>query len=141
MKIKKIDENFSTATQITVADIPVIKAAGIASIICNRPNDEGSNQPSFEEVAAAAKSEGISTMYIPLNKDQEPTIEVQAFADALAELPCPTLGYCRSGLRSAKLWSLASLGSKTKDEIIKSTKSAGYDMYLYLYYGNKPTLA
>jgi sulfide:quinone oxidoreductase len=33
--------------------------------------------------------------------------EVKAFAAALDELPSEILAYCRSGARSANLWSLA----------------------------------
>lgn len=130
MKINKVDDNFSATAQVTVDDISAIKAAGFASIICNRPDGESSGQPSFEEVSAAAKAEGITAVHIPLSKDKVPSDEVPLFAEALQELPSPTLGYCRSGLRSVTLWSLAQLkqDNMRSDQIIAAATGAGYDI-------------
>ena len=128
MKINKVNDSFSAAAQITVADIPAIKAAGFASIICNRPDDESSDQTTFEVIEAAAVAAGIKAVYIPLPANQSPSSEVQAFSEALAKLPRPTLGYCRSGMRSTTLWSLAQSGSLSNAEILTATKGAGYDM-------------
>ena len=90
MKINKVDDNFSASAQLTVADIPAIKAAGFRSIICNRPDGEGGDQTSFELIAAAAKAEGIEAVYVPLLIDKKvPENETQVFSDALAgALPC-----------------------------------------------------
>ena len=128
MKINKVDENFSAAAQITAADIPAIKAAGIASIICNRPDGESSDQTNFETIAAAAHAAGMEAVYVPLVRDKVPDGETEAFSSAFAKLPWPILGYCRSGMRSATLWSLAQVGNLSNEAIITATKGAGYDM-------------
>lgn len=59
MDIKKISEKVSVTPQITVADMAAIKVAGFKAIICNRPDGEGSDQPMFGEIEAAAKEAGI----------------------------------------------------------------------------------
>ena len=43
-------------------------------------------------------------------------------------LPGPALAYCRTGTRSATLWSLAVAGEKTTAEILQTTAAVGYDM-------------
>jgi sulfide:quinone oxidoreductase len=43
-------------------------------------------------------------------------------------MPGPVLAYCRSGTRSATLWSLAQAGARPFDEILSATAAAGYDM-------------
>jgi sulfide:quinone oxidoreductase len=51
-----------------------------------------------------------------------------AFASALKELPGPTFAYCRTGTRSATLWSLSAARHRPLPEILAATKAAGYDM-------------
>lgn len=128
MKINKISDKFSVAAQITSSDLAEIKKAGFTSIICNRPDGESSDQPSFEEVELAAKAQGINILYVPLGSKQNPTEEVYSFSKALAELPKPILSYCRSGMRSATLWSLSQSTKLSNEEILSATKQAGYDM-------------
>ncbi|MFC6636657.1 beta-lactamase hydrolase domain-containing protein [Sulfitobacter sediminilitoris] len=51
-----------------------------------------------------------------------------AFRRALADLPKPILAYCRTGTRSAILWSLAQENEMSLEEIISATGRAGYDV-------------
>ncbi|MGI9500254.1 MAG: beta-lactamase hydrolase domain-containing protein, partial [Geminicoccaceae bacterium] len=44
---RKVTENLSVSPQITTSDIEAIAAAGFRSIICNRPDGEAPDQPSF----------------------------------------------------------------------------------------------
>ena len=55
MEIKRITDKVSVAPQITVADMADIKKAGFRAIICNRPDGEGADQPSYAEIEKAAK--------------------------------------------------------------------------------------
>ncbi len=43
-------------------------------------------------------------------------------------MPGPVLAYCRTGTRSATLWSLAMAGDKPLPDILQAAKGAGYDM-------------
>ncbi|NBS97707.1 MAG: TIGR01244 family phosphatase, partial [Betaproteobacteria bacterium] len=45
MEIKTLDPDLGVTGQIAVSDLPAIVAAGYRSIICNRPDHEGSDQP------------------------------------------------------------------------------------------------
>ena len=128
MKIKSLDRNFSSAASITAADISAIKAAGIRSIICNRPNGEADDQTNFDEISTAADTVGIKAAYVPLEKGKVPKTEVEAFAKALDGLPGPTLGYCATGTRSAALWALINSELLGKDQVISITRSAGFDI-------------
>jgi sulfide:quinone oxidoreductase len=66
MKINKLTESLSVRLQITVPDMQTIKEQGFRSIICNRPDGEGSDQPTFEEIAKAAKELDIEAVYLPI---------------------------------------------------------------------------
>ncbi|WP_333714154.1 TIGR01244 family sulfur transferase [Yoonia sp.] len=101
-----ISPTFSVSPQITAADIAAIKAAGYRAIICNRPDNEGADQPAFAEIAAAARAADLKTAYIPVIPGAVTQDNVTALAAALKDLPQPVLAYCRSGARAASLWSL-----------------------------------
>jgi sulfide:quinone oxidoreductase len=104
MHAKPINPNFAVSEQITVAQIAEVKAAGFKSIICNRPDGEGYDQPDFSEIEQAAKAAGLQARYIPVNPGMMSHADVQAFAEAIKTLPAPVLAFCRSGARSTALW-------------------------------------
>ncbi len=128
MDIKKITDKMSVAAQISAADVAAIKDAGFRAIVCNRPDGEGADQPSFEEIEVAAKCAGIEVAYLPITAGIVSDQNVADFGTVIADLPRPILGYCRSGTRSATLWSLHEAKKRPLAEILAATKQAGYDM-------------
>jgi sulfide:quinone oxidoreductase len=54
--------------------------------------------------------------------------DVESFGAALKDLPRPVLAYCRTGTRSATLWSFHESKKRPMHEILAATKAAGYDM-------------
>ena len=128
MDSNKITDKVSVAPQIAVNDIETIKAAGFKAIICNRPDGEGADQPNFEEIQKAAREAGLEAAYVPVQSGKVTDKNVEEFGAALKELPRPVLAYCRTGTRSATLWSLHEAVKRPLPEILAATKSAGYDM-------------
>jgi len=128
MDIKKITDKFSVTPQITPDEIDAIKETGFKAIICNRPDGEGPDQPTFEEIETAAKKAGLEVTYVPVQSGMVRDEDVEAFGAALKDLPRPVLGYCRTGTRSATLWSLHEAKKRPLPEILAATKAAGYDM-------------
>ncbi|WP_306131612.1 bifunctional protein tyrosine phosphatase family protein/NAD(P)/FAD-dependent oxidoreductase [Roseivivax marinus] len=128
MDIRKIDDRLSVSPQITADDVTALAAEGYRAIICNRPDGEGSDQPSFEEIERAAHENGMEARYIPVTSGMVEDGHARAFDAALRELPGPVLAYCRSGTRSATLWSLAEAEDRPLPEILAKTRAAGYDM-------------
>ncbi len=128
MDIRRITDGLSVSPQITAADIPALKDAGFRSIIANRPDAEGPDQPGHDEMQAAAAEAGLEFRYLPVTPGTVKDETAAAFDKALTELPGPVLAYCRTGTRSATLWSLAEAGRRPLPEILAATKAAGYDM-------------
>jgi len=128
MELKKISEKFTVSPQITADDVATLKSAGFKAIICNRPDGEGADQPTFPEIEAAAKKAGIQALYVPIVAGKVSDDDVAAFGAALKELPRPVLAYCRTGTRSATLWSFHESQKRPMPEILAATKAAGYDM-------------
>lgn len=129
MQAKAISNSLSVSEQVRSADIAAIAAAGFRSIICNRPDGEGADQPSFAEIAAAAKERGIEAAYLPVVSGKVSDEDAQAFGRLIETLPKPVFAFCRTGTRSATLWSLSE-GARGRPlaEILAAAKAAGYDM-------------
>ncbi len=103
MDIKKIDDRFSTTGQIRPDEVEALAAEGYRLIVCNRPDGEDAGQPTFAEVAAAAKQHGMAATHIPMTG--APTEgQIDAFREAMKASDGPVLAYCRSGARSQKLY-------------------------------------
>ena len=128
MELKKLSDKLFVSPQITADDMAAIKDAGFRAIICNRPDGEGADQPSFEEIGAAAKAAGIEARYVPVQSGMVRDEDVAAFGEALEDLQRPVLAYCRTGTRSATLWSFHESKKRPMPEILAATKAAGYDM-------------
>ncbi|MEO0930353.1 MAG: TIGR01244 family sulfur transferase, partial [Pseudomonadota bacterium] len=128
MEIKKLNDELSVTPQITIADLTAVKEQGFRSIICNRPDGEGADQPTHQEIDAAAAKLGLDMAYQPIVEGKVSDQDAEDFARLMTELPGPVLAYCRTGTRSATLWSLAQADKMETSEILSTTRAAGYDM-------------
>ncbi|WP_026987314.1 bifunctional protein tyrosine phosphatase family protein/NAD(P)/FAD-dependent oxidoreductase [Fodinicurvata fenggangensis] len=128
MNIRKIDDSLAVSPQIAVDDLPKLAAEGYRAVICNRPDGEGGDQPSFEEIERAARENGMEARYLPVDSGLVRDENADDFAEAMRTLPGPVLAYCRSGTRSATLWALSEAKRRPLPEILGKTKTAGYDM-------------
>ena len=82
MDIKRISSALSVSPQIAATDIATLKAEGFRSIICNRPDGEGADQPNFEEIRAAAEAAGMEVRYIPIQTGMVRDADADAFGAA-----------------------------------------------------------
>ena len=128
MDIKPVSEKLSLSEQLQLSDIATVAEQGYRSIICNRPDGEGADQPTFDEVKKSAEAMGMAVRYQPVVPGQISDDDVDSFSQSMRELPKPTLAYCRTGTRSATLWSLSQANNLPVSDILSSTKAAGYDM-------------
>ncbi|MBA2658909.1 MAG: TIGR01244 family phosphatase [Nitrosospira sp.] len=103
--LTRIDADFSFSPQIDVEDLANIKAAGFKSVICNRPDSEdGGVHPDHDLLEAAANKLGLEFAYLPVIPGQINDANVADFKSIVSQLPAPTVGYCRLGIRSKILY-------------------------------------
>ncbi len=126
--LHKLDENFFVAPQITPDDVAPIKAAGVRTIINNRPDGEAPDQPTGESVRAAAEALGLAYAEVPVVSGGIFPDHIAAMADAVANNVGPYLAYCRSGTRSCYLWAFLAARQRPADEVIETAAEAGYDV-------------
>lgn len=131
MTFNQIAPGFSVSAQLTADDVRDAAAQGFKSIICNRPDGEEAGQPSAAQVRDQAAELGLKFAHIPVISGAITDADGAKMQAALAELPSPVLGYCRSGARSTKLWEMAQLAAnnpsaaKVYDVVIVGGGSAG----------------
>ncbi|HEX2841251.1 TIGR01244 family sulfur transferase [Hyphomicrobium sp.] len=128
MNTKKLSDAVSVSPQIAAHDVAKIAAQGFRSIVCNRPDGEGSDQPVFSEIEVAARAAGLGVRYVPVGSGKVTDEDARAFGKAMADLPKPVLAYCRTGTRSTTLWALNEAATRPADEIAKAAAAAGFDV-------------
>ncbi|MBM3097937.1 TIGR01244 family phosphatase [Gluconobacter cerinus] len=129
MPTTSLTDRYAVSPQVTPQDVADIKAEGFRSIISFRPDGEAPNQPDAAAVEAAAKAEGLAFIAIPVKAGTVPSdAQVLQAREALASLPAPVVGYCRSGTRAAQIWALAEAGTRPASEILADAARAGIDL-------------
>lgn len=126
--IRKLTEKLSVAPQLTAADAQEVKSRGFQSVLCNRPDYETDDQPTYRDIASAIDAQGLATEFQPVNSQVITDEDVDAFADHVDQMNGPVLAYCRSGTRCTVLWALSQAGKQPIDEIIETARQAGYSL-------------
>jgi len=129
METKTLTSTLSVSAQIAVTDISQIVRAGFKAIICNRPDDEGSDQPGFHEIEAAADLACLPIRYLPVESGRVTDQHGVSFGQLMDELPKPILAYCRTGMRSTTMWALSQAGKVPFPQIIEAAAKAGFDLH------------
>ena len=112
-EFKHISPLLSVSGQLRPEDMNRAKANGFGAIVINRPDGEAGNQPSRDEITAAAKSAGLKVHYIPIVGGNISESDIAQFSEVLNGAPPPVLAYCRSGTRSTTLWALSEAGKSS----------------------------
>jgi uncharacterized protein (TIGR01244 family) len=126
---RRVTEDFTTAPQISVADLAQAAAQGFTTIICHRPDGEDPGQPTAAEMRTAAEAAGLTYVHIPVRGAPGPA-EVEAMREAVEAAEGAVLAYCRSGTRSITTWSIgqAMSGARSRGELVSLAHNAGYDL-------------
>ncbi|MFY8100825.1 MAG: TIGR01244 family sulfur transferase [Allorhizobium sp.] len=107
MSIRSIDPSFHVTGQIAPSQVPDIAGLGFKTLVCMRPDKEGFLQPSFEQIADAARAAGIDAHYIPVVPGQLSLEQAQRLKGILSGQTGPILAYCASGQRCAAAYEMA----------------------------------
>lgn len=128
LEIRKVNDEFSVSGQLVPDALPALKAAGVRTIICNRPDREAPDQPEFAALAARARALGIDMHHLPVVHDTIDARNVEDFAALLQHAQKPVHAWCRSGLRSITLYSLAQIrdGADPAAQVEQATR-LGFD--------------
>lgn len=128
MTFRSLAPGVLVSGQITTDDLTAAAARGVTRVVNNRPDDEEPGQPSSAEIGTAARDAGLDYIHAPVRGT--PDAEAVAVVAAALSDGVPTLLYCRSGMRSAAAWAMATSasGRMDPDEIRAAGTAAGYDL-------------
>lgn len=102
---EQIDEALRVTPQVQPEDMPAIAAAGIRSIINNRPDLEGgAGQPTSARLEAAARAAGLEYRHLPVPPAGHTPEQARSMVEAVDAMPHPVVAFCRTGRRSAALY-------------------------------------
>ncbi|HEY0197416.1 MAG TPA: TIGR01244 family sulfur transferase [Rhodanobacter sp.] len=128
MQLKQLSSALCVAPQIRMDDLSTLAAQGFRSIVNNRPDGEAADQPDSASLAATADRLGLAYRHVPVISGRLQDSDVESFAHALAELPAPTLAFCRTGTRSTMLWALIAARTEPVDDVVRKAALVGYDL-------------
>jgi uncharacterized protein (TIGR01244 family) len=108
LPIRSVATDVCVAPQLTSESMAEAARAGFRSVVNNRPDFEhGPDQPTNAQIEAAAKAAGLEYRFLPVDGAFQTPEQIAQMARLLRELPHPMLLFCRSGARSARLYTQA----------------------------------
>lgn len=135
MDIRPISDRYSVSPQIDPEDAAAIKAAGVTTVICNRPDAEVPPSHQSDAMRVAMEAAGLHFEVLPITHQTMTPDRIARQAALVDASDGPVLAYCASGTRCSILWALSQAGQQSADDILGAVAKAGYDLS-----GLRPTL-
>jgi uncharacterized protein (TIGR01244 family) len=128
MDIRALTPGYAVSPQITLEDLPAIRAAGFTTLIDNRPDAEIPSPLHTAPMQAAAEAVGLTFVVNPVISGGMTMENVAAQRAAIDAATGPVLAYCASGNRSSQVWALALAGQMPADDLIGIPARFGYQL-------------
>jgi sulfide:quinone oxidoreductase len=125
---KRLTDDVWVAGQLRADDFARAKAAGVRTVVNNRPDGEAPDQLAHAEAQEAAARAGLVYHYLPVANGALTFESVATMRALLGSAETPVLAYCNSGTRSTFLWAFASAEWLTSDAIVEAARGAGYEL-------------
>ena len=107
----------------------VLAGDGVTLVINNRPDSELPAHLASVEASKLAADRGMDYRYLPVTFAALSRADVDAFSTAVAQAPGLVHAHCRSGIRSASLWSLGRIFAGEEREVVRQDALAhGFDV-------------
>lgn len=128
MDMRRITEHYCVSPQISVEDVPEIKAAGFTTVICNRPDVEVPPSHRAEAIRQAVEDAGLTFKELPITHQTMTPDRIAEQAALVDASDGPVLAYCASGTRCSIVWAFSQAGQSSADDILSAVARAGYDL-------------
>ena len=127
MHLRRLEHDFYVADQLQPADLRALADRGIRSILNNRPEGEGADQPAGTLIEGQARALGMAYDAVPIAGRSVGAKERRRFRRVVAALPRPICAYCRTGVRSMLGWALTELEAKGTNAVLNAVAGAGFE--------------
>lgn len=126
MDLRAITDGYSVAPQLEPGDMAALAEAGVATVICNRPDGENPAPLQAAAMQQAAEAAGLEFVFNPIVGGAMTIGNIEEQADAIAASEGPVVAYCASGNRSTQAWAFGVAGEMPIDEIVAAGVQHGY---------------
>ncbi|ASK33105.1 TIGR01244 family protein (plasmid) [Alcanivorax sp. N3-2A] len=127
-EVHRLTPDLAVAGQLQPQDMPTLAEAGFHSVINNRPEHEGEDQPTGAALEQAARDAGLAYYALPVVPGQLNDDLVERFGSLMQHARGPVLAFCRTGNRSSSLWALSQSRRLDPKTVLATAESAGYDL-------------
>ncbi|AVI61538.1 TIGR01244 family sulfur transferase [Halomonas sp. GFAJ-1] len=130
MQTQPLEKGVEITSSLTVEALEDVKAKGFKTVICNCKAGESDEFPDEAAYRQKAEAIGLHWVHIPVAPGDYRPADVEAFAQAMQQLPRPILAFCRSGKRATHLWAYAKRHTEQCDlaVLFSAAKAAGFDL-------------
>lgn len=125
---RQLEDDLMTCGQLNTQQIKALAAAGIKTLIFNRPDAEEAGQPATAELQAQAEALGMQWIFQPVISGQVTDAEGLEFGRLYSAAAKPVVAFCRTGARCGCLWALSQKPSQSGLVLVNKMKQAGFDM-------------
>ena len=129
LEIVKVTPDFAIGPQISPEDFEPLRAAGFASVLNARPDDEIGDYLLSQDAERHARANGLAYAHCP--SDNHAIFEtdvIDRFERALVDLPKPIFAHCKTGTRAAILWALVGSRHRDVEDVIATLRAAGQEL-------------
>lgn len=128
MDIREITPDYYVAPQLDPTDMPAVAAAGITTVICNRPDAEVPPTHQAQAMQSAAEAAGLAFHVLPLTHQSFTPDNIAKQRDIATECTGKCLAYCASGTRSTFAWAMGQADRMDLQDIATAAAQGGYDL-------------
>jgi uncharacterized protein (TIGR01244 family) len=104
--LMELSPGLTAAGALTADNIEALAAAGVKTIVNNRPDNEDPGQLPAEDARALCAAHGIAYHHIAFVNATLTRDHIDAFEKVLMSGSHPMVAHCRSGTRSTMIWAL-----------------------------------
>jgi uncharacterized protein (TIGR01244 family) len=129
LEFVNVTPEFAIGPQVSAGDFEPLRAAGFASVLNARPDDEIGTYLVSRDAEQLARANGLAYAHSPTENHAvfEPEM-IDRFERALIELPKPIFAHCKSGTRAAILWALVASRHGAVETVIATLRAAGQEL-------------
>lgn len=129
LEIVTVTPDFAIGPQLSPDDFEALRAAGFASVLNARPDDETGDYLLSQDAVQLARASGLAYAHCP--SDNHAIFETEVidrFERAIIELPKPIFAHCKTGTRAAILWALVGSRHHHVEDVIATLRAAGQQL-------------
>lgn len=129
LEFVSLTPEFAIGPQVSANDFEPLRAAGFASVLNVRPDNESGTYLGSVDAEQVARANGLAYAHSPTENHAIFESDIlNRFEQALVDLPMPIFAHCKTGTRAAILWALVASRHRPVETVMATLRAAGQDL-------------